>query len=120
MVTRQSIRVILWKNGDLVHLMFGPIVIDKSITILADPAKMIFISGKSQSRVFEIKPDEDVQIEGLKVICGDNADARCIRNEGNLTLKDMEFENSADPMVVGSMIENTGTLRIQGTANFKK
>jgi hypothetical protein len=115
-----TIRISEVLEGDTIFLNSGPIIIDKSITILADPAKMIFISGKSQSRIFEIKPDVDVQIEGLKVICGDNANARCIKNEGNLTLKDMEFENSADPMVVGSMIENTGTLKIQGTTNFKK
>lgn len=115
-----TIRISTILAGDTIRLTSGPITIAKNVTIIVDPAGTIYISGESQSRIFEIMSGANVHIEGLKIICGTDVNARCIKNDGNLTLKDMQFENSGDPVLMGSMIENNGNLKIEGTTNIKE
>jgi hypothetical protein len=105
--------------NDTISLTSGPLIVDKDVTIIADPSLNIYILGESVNRVFEIQPGVTVTFDGLRIICGEAADASCVSNEGTVIFRDTQFYNHDGLPGSASQIINTGTIRIEGTTNLK-
>jgi hypothetical protein len=115
-----TIRLTSLLANDTICLTSIPITIDKDIVIIADTSNSIYIKGPAMDRIFSVSSGSMVSLEGFKIICGNAFDGSCIKNAGDLTLKDMQFESPGGMLINNSKIENTGNLNIRGTTNIKK
>lgn len=86
--------------------------IEKDINILARKDLAITVSGAATNRLFNISAGNEIIIEGLTLLNGNDATGNCILNFGTLTLRDLRIEaaNGITPKV-----ENEGMLTIEGT-----
>jgi hypothetical protein len=105
--------------GDTIRLTSGPLVIDKNITIATDPDLQIYIRGEDVSRVFEIQAGVTVIFDGLKIICGEGAEAGCVLNEGTVTFRDTQFYDHDGLPGTASQVSNYGVIHIEGNTNLR-
>jgi len=113
-------------------LSFSP-VLDNSIISLTEGIEIgkslgisttlnLTVDGSSLvGPVFSILAGKTVNMDGLKVICSENGNIRCISNQGILTLDDMQFEEIAPIGGSSSVInQNEGQIRIQNDVIFDR
>jgi hypothetical protein len=105
--------------GDTIYLTSTPIVINKNITLIADPNLNIYVKGQNVPRVFEVVAGVSATISGLRVICGTSTSAACLQNNGTVTLHDaILYDNNGEPGIETQVV-NTGVLIIDGGVEVK-
>ena len=114
-----TIRLSSQLGGDTICLTSSSLTIDKNLVIQADPDDQIYIKGIGIDRIFNISSGSQVKIEGINIICGDALNASCVRNEGDLTLKDVSLFTPSGGGGNISKLENLGQLTIEGVTNIK-
>lgn len=102
----------------------SPILIDKDVLIFGFPSKNVTISGSTlNTSIFSIAANRSVTIDGIKLVCSQGgADGRCLVNQGDLTLRDIEMMDVNGSPGLGSSLLNAGngTLQIQNNLEIKK
>lgn len=105
--------------GDTIRLTTSPINLEQDLSLVSEKANNIFIQAKEIDRVIQITAGTQVSIEGLKVICGDGLEGRCIYNDGVLTIRNVDLidPNLDEP---GNSVQNNDTLIFEGESVIKK
>ena len=107
-------------NNQNINLNSQRLLIDKDVTIRANPQDQITIDGQFLDVVFEIEAGHSVRLEGFEIISGNQLEGRGITNAGNLVLRDMKLlENPSNISNTSSLLWNTGNLRIERTVDIK-
>lgn len=114
-----TIRLSSALGGDTICLSSSSLLLDKDLVIEADINDQIYIKGVGIDRILNVSAGKMVTIKGLNIICGDVNNGSCIRNEGNLTLQDVNLFTPLGGGGSQSKLENTGDLIIKGTTNIK-
>ncbi|MBK8699523.1 MAG: hypothetical protein IPN29_08265 [Saprospiraceae bacterium] len=105
--------------NDTVHLT-APITIDKNLVILAEGNSSPVINGYSASRIFDIETGVNVELINLDFIPGSATIGRCISNQGNLTIQDVNINDLRND-VPQSVLSNSGLGNIiwKGTSRME-
>jgi choice-of-anchor B domain-containing protein len=105
--------------NDTIFLEERGIAITKSLTIIADPSKNIYVSGQNVDRTFDIDNGTNVLLEGFNIISSNIAEGAAIFNAGTLTLKNMNCFEISGQSLINNHVFNEGDIIIQGTCNIK-
>jgi len=80
-----------------------PITLDKDLYFLESDSN-ISIDGSLSSKALIVTGGSAISMKGMSIICGTDTDGRCIENQGDLILEEMNFfDGSAGS---GSSIHN--------------
>ncbi|MBK9734960.1 MAG: hypothetical protein IPO92_08335 [Saprospiraceae bacterium] len=101
--------------------LLSPINIKKNITISGFPSKSVTINGTSlNSPVFSIDVGKTVNINGMSVTCSQGgSNGRCLVNNGDLSLSDIDFMD-INGLPTGNSIINNGTVIINYSVKISK
>jgi len=105
-------------SNDTIFLGDKGILITKNLTIIADPAKNIYISGEAVDRTFEIDNANTVLLEGFNIISSNIGEGAAIFNAGTLTLKNINCFAFNGLNLINNHIYNEGDIIIQGICNI--
>ncbi len=96
----------------------APITLDKNLYLLGMDQN-ITIDASTSTNLFTISSGNTVKISGLKLICGNAVNGRCLDNSGNLIIENVEISDSNGPS--GSSIHNhsSGGIEVLGDTQIK-
>ena len=105
-------------QGQTILLTGTDINISDDINIIALPGQNITISAIQAPRVFDIFSSATVIVEGLSIVGGTSNASGAIRNNGDLTLRDISvLRNQSEP--ANTLILNQGTLSLEGICEIE-
>lgn len=100
-------------RSDSILLASGQIDINKELYVIAKEDLKIVVQGELVNRVFDILNGQDVLLEGLSIISGVAQQGSGIRNNGNLTIKNLTIFYHQE-VAGGSFLQNLDSLRVLG------
>jgi hypothetical protein len=104
--------------GQYIDLTSGPIPVNRNIYIIQNANSTVKIRTLTGGPVFNIATGKTAVFTYIDLYGGQNSSGRVIINAGNLTLNNVNLFDSL--IGQGSMIQNTGTLKINGVVQLKK
>ena len=105
-------------DGATISLSSAPLLINKSISIVADPDQGITVAATGGvSRTIRTYIGDQIYIEGLTLVAGTNVNSGAILNYANLTLRDVIALPNPGVSASG-LVRNFGDLQFQGTCEI--
>ena len=104
--------------GSTIKLASGPLIVDRTLSIVGPGARCLTVSGNNASRVFAItEPGADVGLSGMTITQGRATGGGGLQNLGaNLTLTDLAIVGNNGLGGAGGGVDHEGgTLRITGS-----
>lgn len=95
--------------------VLSPIEIDKNLVLIATDEGRLFVSGAATDRVFDVLPGKTLQLENVILVAGSEDDGSCVKNQGNLILKDTVLKKGMNTNS-NSLIHNlvNGVVELRG------
>jgi len=108
-------------TGQTILVGSSQITLDKSLNISGLGINNLILSGNDDYRIFHVETGKTVKIEKMSLIDGNSVPSGgAILNEGNLTLKDVRFQNNIGNGVPNAIVNASGAaITIQGSVEVK-
>ncbi len=103
-------------EGDSITIVSAELLIDKDVYLYVEDEMILNVIGDLAGYIFRIGPDHSATIDGLRIMHPSNTPA--IKNEGNLTLKDIVIQQMGIQALDDGLLHNLGTLTIIGVVQI--
>lgn len=104
-------------NGQFIDLASGPITINRNIKLLQTSSTVMKIRSLGGGPIFTLNPGKSATLRYIDLYSGNGQVARAILNYGDMALNQVTlFDNATGS---GTLIENKGTMTVNGVVNVK-
>ena len=106
-------------TNQFISLTSSKIVLNKNLVFKQASNQVIKIKALFSGSVFDITNGSTIYIENIHLFGGSDSQGRAIRNQGTLTLNNVNIFDYPLYQGMGSIFLNEGAVTILGNCNFK-